>query len=154
MVGEGDIGYEGGGAKCAVVADGDWLVEDCEAWVCVVVCACAEVGEGTDFGVVSDGDRAYGVEDGAFVDGDGVTDLDVPRDDDLDGGMDADAFADLGSEEAEHGVPESDHWGWGQAPEDEFADAPECPDNLGFERPRGLAGWFVWGGWAWGGRNR
>lgn len=50
MVGESDIwGHEGGGAKDAVVADGDGLAEEGELWVCVVVGACAEVGEWADF---------------------------------------------------------------------------------------------------------
>ena len=59
------------------------------------------------------------------MDGDLVFDVDVPGDDDFDGGVDSDAFSDFGAEESEQGVAEAGHGGGGDSPEEDLA---ECPD--------------------------
>lgn len=77
------------------------------------------------------------------VDGDIVVDLDMPGDDDFDGGVDADAFADFGTKEAEHGVSKAGHGGGAGFPEEELADSPEGSDDFGFEGPGRFAWWLL-----------
>lgn len=74
------------------------------------------------------------------MDGDPISDVDVPGNNDFDGRVDADSFAYFGAEESEHRIAESGHGWGGDAPEDELTKCPQNAGNAGFDRPRGASG--------------